>query len=148
MLVSSRPRRGRSPQSRGSHDGQLVVERVVEKVASTGLTNYPILMKTNYNQWALLMKIKLEAHGLCSVVDLGDEEFQLDRMALDAIYNAVPVEMLSTIMTKDTVVEAWESIKTMCIDDECIRKASTQKVRCEYEMLAFRDGECMEDFAM
>jgi hypothetical protein len=39
----------------------LVVERVVEKVASAGLANYPLLTKTNYNDWALLMKIKLEA---------------------------------------------------------------------------------------
>jgi hypothetical protein len=28
----------------------FIVERVVEKVASVGPMNYPILMKTNYNQ--------------------------------------------------------------------------------------------------
>jgi hypothetical protein len=28
---------------------------VAEKVALVGLTNYPILTKTNYNQWALLI---------------------------------------------------------------------------------------------
>jgi hypothetical protein len=46
-------------------------------------------------------------------------------MALEAIYSTMPVEMLSTIATKDTVVEAWESIKTMRINDKRIRKAST-----------------------
>jgi hypothetical protein len=44
--------------------GQLVIERVVEKVTSAGLTNYPLLTKTNYNQWSLLMRIKLKARGL------------------------------------------------------------------------------------
>jgi hypothetical protein len=37
---------------------------VVEKVAPTGLVNYPILTKTNYNEWSLLMKIKLEVRSL------------------------------------------------------------------------------------
>jgi hypothetical protein len=41
-----------------------VVERVVEKVASAGPVNYPLLTKTNYNDWALLTKIKLEARLL------------------------------------------------------------------------------------
>jgi hypothetical protein len=43
-----------------SGGGQIVMERVVEKVVSAGPTNYPILTKTNYNQCALLMKIKME----------------------------------------------------------------------------------------
>jgi hypothetical protein len=36
----------------------------------------------------------------------------------------------------------------MCIGDDHIRKVSTQKLRREFEMLALRDGECIEDFAM
>jgi hypothetical protein len=36
----------------------------------------------------------------------------------------------------------------MRIGDDHIRKASTQSVRREYELLAFRDGEGVEDFAM
>jgi hypothetical protein len=60
--------RGRSPSRRpwGGRGGGdcVVVERVVEKVASAGPANYPLLTKTNYNDWALLMKIKLEARLL------------------------------------------------------------------------------------
>jgi hypothetical protein len=60
--------RGRSPprRPRGGHSvgDCVVVDRVVEKVASTGPVSYPLLMKTNYNDWALLMKIKLEARLL------------------------------------------------------------------------------------
>jgi hypothetical protein len=60
--------RGRSPprRPRGGHGGGdcVVVDRVVEKVASTGPVSYPLLMKTNYNNWTLLMKIKLEARLL------------------------------------------------------------------------------------
>jgi transposase InsO family protein len=146
---SSRPpRRGRSPQRRASRGGQLVVERVVEKVASAGPANYPILTKTNYNQWALLMRIKLEARGLWGAVDPGGADFQVDRMALDAICSAVPPEMITALATKESASEAWESIRTMRVGDERIRKASAQKVRREYELLALRDGEGIEDFAM
>jgi hypothetical protein len=70
---------GRSPsrRPRGGHgdDDRVVVERVVEKVASTGLANYPLLTKTNYNDWMLLTKIKLEARLLWAAVDPGDVDF-------------------------------------------------------------------------
>jgi hypothetical protein len=44
---------------------------VVEKVASIGPVNYPILTKSNYIQWSLLMRIKMEARGLWVAVDPG-----------------------------------------------------------------------------
>jgi hypothetical protein len=48
--VSSRPVcHWHSPQRRAAVGGQLIIERVVEKVASAGPTNYPLLTKTNYN---------------------------------------------------------------------------------------------------
>jgi hypothetical protein len=145
---SQPPHRGRSPQRTTSRGGQHVVERVVEKVASAGPANYPTLTKTNYNQWALLMRIKLEARGLWGAVDPGGADFQVDRMALDAICSVVPPKMIIALATKETASEAWESIRTMQVGDDRIRKASAQKVRREYELLAFRDGEGVKDFAM
>jgi hypothetical protein len=69
-------------------------------------------------------------------------------MALDAIYSAVPLETITVLATKDTATETWESIKTMRIGDDRVRMASAWRVRHEYEMLAFRDGEEIGDFAM
>jgi hypothetical protein len=68
-------------------------------VASAGLMNYPLLMNTNYNDWTMLMKIKLEARLLWAMVNPGNVDFQVDRMALDAICSAVPPEMISTLVT-------------------------------------------------
>jgi hypothetical protein len=48
---------------------------VVEKVASAGLMNYPLLMNTNYNDWTMLMKIKLEARLLWAMVNPGNVDF-------------------------------------------------------------------------
>jgi hypothetical protein len=120
----------------------------VEKILTAGPANYPLLTKTNYNQWALLMRIKLEARGLWGAVDPGGAGFHTDRLALDAIYSVVPLEMIITLTTKDSASEAWESIKTMRIGDDRIRKASAQRVCRKYEMLGFRGGDGVEDFTM
>ena len=46
---------------------EVVVERVIRETGSSG--NWSQLMKTNYNEWALLMKLKLQARHLGDVVD-------------------------------------------------------------------------------
>jgi hypothetical protein len=94
------------------------------------------------------MKIKLEARSLWTAIDPGDVERHVDRTALDAICSAVPPEMISAVATKPSAKAAWECVKTMCVGDERIRKTTAQKLRREYESLAFRDGEAVEDFAM
>jgi len=40
-----------SPPPRHGRHRDIIVERVVEKVASAGPANYPLLTKSNYNQW-------------------------------------------------------------------------------------------------
>lgn len=141
-------RRGRSPSRKPRGKEQVVVERVIEKTVPAGPAKYPVLTRTNYNEWSLLMKIKLEARSLWDAVEVGDAEFQVDRMALDAICSAVPADMLSTLATKESAKEAWDCLKTMRIGDARVRKTTTQKLRREYELLAFHDGESVEDFAM
>jgi hypothetical protein len=89
-----------------------------------GPVNYPILTKSNYNQWSLLMKIKLKAHGLWGVIESGNAEFQVNWMAIDAICSAVPPEMIVVLATKDMMMEEWESIKIMRIGDERIRQST------------------------
>jgi hypothetical protein len=96
----------------------------------------------------LLIKVQLEARGLWSAVDPGNAEFQVHRMTLDAICSAVPPEMVTSLAMKDMAMEAWESIKTMCIGDEHVRLVTTLKLRHEYETLTFCEGDGVEDFAM
>jgi hypothetical protein len=56
-----------------SKDG-LVIQRVICEVSSG--TSYPILIKTNYSDWALLMKVKLKARALWSVIEDGGADQQ------------------------------------------------------------------------
>jgi hypothetical protein len=69
-------------------------------------------------------------------------------MALDAICSAVLPEMITTLATKDSMQEAWESIKVMHIGYDRIWMASAQKLWREYEVFEFHGGEGVEDFAM
>jgi hypothetical protein len=116
--------------------------------ARPGTTTYPTLTKTNYNDWALLMKVKMQACGLCEAVEIGDVDDHHDRMALDIICSAAPSEMVSTLVVKPTAKEAWEALKTMRIGDKRMRKSTAQRLRREYKMLSFRDSKSVEAFAL
>jgi hypothetical protein len=65
----------------------MVVQRVVREVS--GGISYPILTKSNYSDWALLMKVKLKARALWSAVEHNESDVQEEMMALDALCNAV-----------------------------------------------------------
>jgi hypothetical protein len=76
-------------RSGGNNDsgdsGQWVVREI-----DVGPANWPLLPKTNYTEWALIMKIKLQARNFWEAIEPGDVTLQEDRMALDAITSAVP----------------------------------------------------------
>jgi hypothetical protein len=97
----------RWPRSR-CHDvdkpRERVVERVVRDSGSTG--TWSQLTKTNYVEWSLRMKLKLQARDLWDVIELGDGDFRDDRTALDAICSAVPSEMIPALAIKETASEA------------------------------------------
>jgi hypothetical protein len=88
-----------------------------------GPANWPLLTKTNYTEWALIMKIKLQARNLWETIEPGDVTLQEDRMALDAITSAVPQEMLASLAVNATAAEAWETVRSLQIGSEAIRNA-------------------------
>jgi hypothetical protein len=45
----------------------VMIQRVIREVG--GGTSYPSLTKTNYSDWALLLKVKLKARALWSVIE-------------------------------------------------------------------------------
>ena len=140
----SPPRRSHTRDARPRRE--VVVERVIRE--SGGAGNWPQLTKTNYDSWALLMKLKLQARHLWEAVEDGDVEFHDDRTALEAICSAVPPELVPTLATKPSAKAAWKAIRTMRVGDERVRKSTAQNLRTEYEQIAFRDGESVEDFAL
>jgi hypothetical protein len=141
--ASPTPRRGRSLIRGG---GEIVVrERVIR---DGGNTRYPTLTRTNYAEWAMVMRVQLQAAHLWDVIEYGAEEEGDDRAALAALLRAVPPELVRTIAVKDCAKTAWETIKTMRLGSERIREAKAQTRRREWEELRFKPGETIEDFAL
>jgi hypothetical protein len=68
-------------------------------------------------------------------------------MALDALCDAVPPEMVLTI-TKETAKEAWDAIVTMRVSDDRVKKVTTQELRQKFDVATFDDGESVEDYAL
>jgi hypothetical protein len=57
---------------------EIVVERVVERVTSERVApagNFLVLTKTNYYDWAALMRVMLQARGLWDAVIVGTTDF-------------------------------------------------------------------------
>lgn len=119
----------------GGSDRGLVIHHMVKETG--GSMNYPLLTKTNYNDWSLMMKLKLQARCLWNAVDPSSVAFHENRMALEAICSVVLPEMIFSLATKLSTKEAWESIRTMQIGDDRIRKSSMQKLQREYETISF-----------
>jgi hypothetical protein len=113
----------RSGDDDTSKDG-VVIQRVIREV--DGGSSYTTLTKTNYSDWMLLIKVKLKARALWSVIENGSGDQQEEMMALDALCDVIPPEMVPTIVKKETAKEAWDAIVIMRVDDDRVKKATTQ----------------------
>lgn len=65
-----------------------MIHRVTKEISSSG--SFPTLTKTNYYDWAALMRVMLQARGLWIAVALGTTDITEDRMALEVLAKAVP----------------------------------------------------------
>jgi transposase InsO family protein len=142
----SPPRQPRSRYRDADKPRERVVERVVCDSGSTG--TWPQLTKTNYVEWSLRVKLKLQARDLWDVVEYGDGDFRDDRTALDAICSVVPSKMIPALVVKETATEAWEAIRTLCLGGERRRAVTAQTLRTEYESMKIRGDEAIEDFTL
>jgi hypothetical protein len=83
-------------------------------------------------------------------VRYGDVDYYEDQWALDALIATVPSEMQSSLSKKRTTKEAWDAIAAARIgsDRDRARKITLQALRKEWENLAFKPGEDVDDFIL
>ncbi|KAJ1257158.1 hypothetical protein BS78_K195100 [Paspalum vaginatum] len=147
---SSPTRRSHGESSGGSGGGRdgggLVIHRVTKEISSSG--NFPALTRTNYYDWAAMMRVMLQARGLWLPVTLGTNDVTEDRMALEVLSKAVLTEMMGTIASKPSARAAWEAIKVMNVSVERVRKAKAGTLRREFDSLKFCNGETVDDFGI
>ncbi|KAL8097180.1 hypothetical protein AgCh_030333 [Apium graveolens] len=127
------------------------METVKSKDGSVGLT-YPMLTKSNYTAWALKMKVYMQAHGIWVAVEPINTkepiEVKTNKMALAAIYQGIPEDVLLSLADKETAKEAWDAVKMMCLGADRVKKARIQTLKAEFEFLSMKDSELIDDFCM
>jgi hypothetical protein len=77
-----------------------------------------------------------------------DVDYYEDRRALDALIAAVPLEMQFSLSKNRAAKEAWDAIAAARIGSDHARKTTLQAPRKEWENLAFKPGEDVDDFAL
>ena len=142
-------RRGRSRSRRG-HRGEVVVREIVRETAISGSVpiTFPMLTRSNYNEWALIMECNLHAASLWAPMEDDLVERKEDRKAVAALMCATPPEMHGMLAAKASAKEAWEAIRTQRLGSNRVREANAQKLRADFENIAFKEGELVDDFAM
>ncbi|XP_037451934.1 mucin-4-like [Triticum dicoccoides] len=142
-------RRGRSRSRRG-HRGEVVVREIVRETAISGSVpiTFPMLMRSNYSEWALIMECNLHAASLWAPMEDDLIERKEDRKAVAALMRATPPEMHGMLAAKASAKEAWEAIRTQRLGSNHVREVNAQKLRADFENIAFKEGELVDDFAM
>ena len=132
--------RGRSRVRRGGGGGEVVVRETIvrETGGGGGAVSWPTLTKTNYTEWAILMRVKLQGAGLWDAIETGDASERQERQALGAILSSVPPEMVQPLAAKDDAKIAWDTIKTMRVGVDRVREARRQRLRKDFDNLQFK----------
>jgi uncharacterized membrane protein YgcG len=94
------------------------------------------------------MRVKLQAAGLWEAVEEDDAPGRVERQALGAILSSVPPEMVQLLAAKDNAKIAWDTIKTMRVGVDRVREARRQKLCKDFDNLAFKSGENVEEFSL
>jgi hypothetical protein len=94
------------------------------------------------------MRIRLQVWHMWEAVRYGGVDYYEDRRALDALIAAVPSEMQFSLSKKRTAKEAWDATATTRIGSDHTRNTTLQALRKEWENLAFKPGDDVDNFAL
>ncbi|KAI3752719.1 hypothetical protein L2E82_24755 [Cichorium intybus] len=113
--------------------------------------HYPMLSRNNYGAWAIKMRVFMQAQGVWEAVEPRTAntvvEVKKDKMALAAIYQGIPEDLLMSLAEKRTAKEAWEALKIMFMGADRVKTARIQTLKAEFEAMNMKETEGIDDFA-
>ncbi|KAF8690661.1 hypothetical protein HU200_041034 [Digitaria exilis] len=133
----------------GRRPAEVVIRRTVKETGTS--VQYPTLTCSNYNEWAMLMQVNMEAQGVWYAIEPEEEdiiEYRDDRLAMAAVLRSIPPEMLSALHSKHTAQAAWDTIKMILVGVQRVRESNTQQLRREFAAMAWKEAETAEDFTI
>lgn len=113
--------------------------------------HYPMLTRENYAAWAIKMRVFMLAQGVWDAVEPRTSntvvETKKDMMALAAIYQGIPEDLLLSLSEKKSAKEAWNALKMMFMGADRVKAARIQTLKAEFESLIMKDSEGVDEFA-
>jgi hypothetical protein len=106
-----------------------------------------MLTKSNYSIWAIKMMALMRRAEIWDVVELEHAKAideVMDQKALTAIYQGIPEHIIPLIAEKKMSVEAWETIKTNILGDDCIKEVRVQMLKSKFDRLKMKDTESVD----
>nr|KAJ0222838.1 hypothetical protein LSAT_V11C200051890 [Lactuca sativa] len=111
-----------------------------------------MLSRSNYAAWAIKMRVFMQAQGVWDAVEPRTPnttvEVKKDKMALAAIYQGIPEDLLLSLAEKQTAKEAWTTLKTMFMGADRVKTARVQTLKAEFELLRMKETETIDEFAV
>jgi hypothetical protein len=121
--------RRRGSPSTDRYHGHHGIQAIVRDVGPDD--GWPTLTKTNYVEWAAVMRVRLQVRHMWKAVRYGDIDYYEDRWALDALIAAVLPEMQFSLSKKRTAKEASDAIAAARIGSDRARKTMLQALHKE-----------------
>ncbi|XP_074361120.1 uncharacterized protein LOC141701344 [Apium graveolens] len=98
------------------------------------------------------MKVNMQAHDIWKAVELADPkvaaEEKKDRLALAAIYQSIPEDILLSVAVKNTTKETWDAIKMMFLGSDRVRQTKVQTFKSEFAVLSMKETKTIGEFCM
>lgn len=130
---------------------QNMSDRNAEKDGPITL-HYPMLSRSNYTAWAIKMRVFMQAQGVWDAVEPRTSntvvETKKDKMAMAAIYQGIPEDLLLSLAEKQMAKEVWEALKTMFMGADRVKTARVQTLKAEFEILSMKDTETIDEFTV
>nr|GEY22129.1 hypothetical protein [Tanacetum cinerariifolium] len=113
--------------------------------------HYPMLSRNNYAAWAIKMRVFMQAQGVWDTVEPRTSntvvEVKKDKMALAAIYQGIPEDLLLSLAEKESAKDAWNTLKIMYMGEDRVKTAKVQTLKAEFEALSMKETDTVDEFA-
>lgn len=68
-------------------------------------------------------------------------------MAMAAIYQSIPEDIVLSLVEKQTAKETWDTLKTIYMGVYRVKTATVQTLKAEFGILTMKETETMDDFS-
>jgi hypothetical protein len=96
----------------------------------------------------MVMEVNFQAASLWDAIEDDGVSHVDDKKTLAALLRSTPADMHCMLIGKGSAKAAWEAIRIQYQGPDRVRDGRLRRLRTEFETVAFKDGEKIQDFAI